>query len=69
MANVYIPKAFDLPEERLILAGIFMTCILAFKTYNINAAPKGGCLANPSNICVIVPLLGEIKGVLYIDTR
>jgi hypothetical protein len=53
----------------LLLAGIILAFILTFKTYNINAAPKGGCLANPSNICVIVPLLGEIKGVLYIDTR
>jgi hypothetical protein len=53
----------------IIAFSIIGICTLNNSNLIAAPSPKANCWKKPTNICMVVPILGEISGVLVLDLR
>ncbi|MEN9961467.1 MAG: hypothetical protein RL045_1721 [Bacteroidota bacterium] len=53
----------------IIAFSIVGVCTLHNSNLVAATSPKANCWKRPGNICMIVPIWGEISGVLVLDLR
>ena len=58
-------------KTALFFIAFFIIGVCTFLNSNLVAAPgpKANCWKRPGNFCMVVPIWGDIEGVLVLDLR